>query len=395
MRAAFSGASRHRADLTAFCALVSAILASVLFLALPVHAEEYIFSADEVFSPDRALSDFIGGLDGELLGDAGELLPDASDASIGEELTEKLDLGLWIEKIADFAVGGIGEAAESILPLFSLVVLMAAANAILPEGDSMRRSFGEFASLLCAVEVFRLTSDVLGDACAYLSRLCGVMNLFVPVMESVCLISGRITEKAVSGGGLILFSTLIGNFASVVLMPTVSLLFTFTAVVGACPDSHLGGVLSGVRKFIGRLWSVFGILFSFLLSVQTLLAGAADSLGARTARFALASFVPVAGGMIAEALSTLRGGMAYVRQTAGVGGILVLLALFLPTVIPMVLVKLALSLTESAAGIMGVGAASSMLGEVRGIAELIIGVVTGASLVFLITLMMFMKVWSG
>jgi stage III sporulation protein AE len=178
-------------------------------------------------------------------------------------------------------------------------------------------------------------------------------------------------------------------------MPTVSLLFTFTAVVGACPDSHLGGVLSGVRKFIGRLWSVFGILFSFLLSVQTLLAGAADSLGARTARFALSSFVPVAGGMIAEALSTLRGGMAYVRQTAGVGGILVLLALFLPAVIPMVLVKLALSLTESAAGILGVGAASSMLGEVRGIAELIIGVVTGASLVFLITLMMFMKVWSG
>ena len=71
--------------------------------------------------------------------------------------------------------------------------------------------------------------------------------------------------------------------------------------------------MSGLRKFIGRLWSVFGILFSFLLSVQTLLAGAADSLGARTARFALASFVPVAGGMIAEALSTLRGGMAYVR----------------------------------------------------------------------------------
>jgi len=368
----------------------------MLLCAIFVSGEEYTFSADDAgaYAVGEAYGDFLDGVDPQIRDSFDSLLPDGSitDGNFGAELAEKLDLRLWIRKIADFALSGINESVRSALPLFSIVLLMALSHALLPVNNALCTSFLSYAQLLCAVEIFRMTSHVLDSARSYMKSLCSIMNLFLPVMERVWLMGGSLTEKSVSGGAVILLSTVLGNFTDLILTPTVSLLFTFTAVSAACPDSRLGGMVSGIRRLVGRLWSILGILFSFLLSVQTLLASAADSLGARTVRFALASFIPGGGGMLAEALSTIRTGVSYIRHGAGAGGIIVLAAVFLPAVIPPLMYRLAVSLTASAADILGVGSVSGMLGEVRGIVELIIGAVTAASLLFLIALIMFMKV---
>ena len=58
-------------------------------------------------------------------------------------------------------------------------------------------------------------------------------------------------------------------------------------------------------------------------------------------------------------------------------------------------IAISISLTASAAEIMGVSAMSGILGEVKGIVELITGVMIASSLLFLLTLMMFMKVQAG
>jgi len=356
---------------------------------MPVLAEQYTFSADKT-DPSavyRAYSDFASGLS------------DSSDSELlPEEITDvsdKLAPGLWLGRIVSELGNSAPKVLSGILPIFSLVAIMAAANVILPDGDSLKRNFADLASLVCAVELFSITSEVLSGAQAYLGNLCSIMNMFLPVMEGVCIAGGHLTEKAVSGGAMLLLTTLLGNFAGKILAPCVSLLFIFSAVTAACPESKLGGAVAGLRKFIGRLWSIFGIFLSFLLSSQTIIAKAADSLGARTARFALGSFVPMAGGILAEALSTVQSGMGWIRQSAGIGGIIVIAVFFIPAVIPLVLYKLAVSLAASAAEIMGASAASGILGEVRGIIELITGVVTAASLLFLLALMIFSKAQGG
>lgn len=353
---------------------------------IPVSAEQYTFSADttDPSAVYRAYSAFTDGLsnfnDGELL--PGEIT----------DVSDKLSPDLWLGRIISGIQNSVPNVFSGILPVFSLVIVMAAANVILPDGDSLKRNFGDLASLVCAVELFAITSELLAGAQNYLNNLCSIMNLFLPVMEGVCLAGGHLTEKTVSGGAILLLTTLLGSFAGKIMAPCVSLLFIFSAVTAACPESKLGGAVAGLRKFIGRLWSIFGIFLSFLLSSQTIIAKAADSLGARTARFALGSFVPMAGGMLAEALSTLQSGMGWIRQSAGIGGIIVIAAFFIPAVIPLVLYKISVSLAASAAEILGASAVSGILGEIRGIIELITGVVTAASLLFLLALMIFSKV---
>lgn len=361
-----------------------------------VFAEEYTFSYDSVenLSLGESFDELLSALPEDLADELSGLSMD-DPAGTAENLRKKLDIGEWFGRIFSSVGEYLPNIIPSILPMFSLILLMAGAQAALPDSPALKKTFIEFSGLFAAVEVFRLTSSVVEIVQAYLDNLCRVMNFFVPVIEAVCLLGGKLTEKAVSGGGIILLITLIGNFNNVVLVPLTYLLFSLSAVTMTCGEVKLGGMVGGVRKFIMRLWSIMGMLFSFLLGIQTVLAKSADNLASRTAKFAIGSFIPVAGGILSEAFSTVQEGMKFVRQAAGVGGILLILAILLPGIIPLALYKMALSLTASAAELLGVTSVAGLYNEIRGIVEFLLAVVLVTALLFLLALILFTKTNAG
>lgn len=373
---------------------MSVMLAVVL--SVSVCAGEYTFSFDDGTADpvQRSFDEMREALPDELADELdGISLTDAAKTS--ESLADKLDIGTWAGKIFDEIEKSLPQVMPSLSVMLSLVILMAASQSVLPDSPALKKAFIEYAGLFASVEVFRMTSSVLEMVQSYLGRMCEVMNFFVPVIEAVCLIGGKLTEKTVTGGGMILLITLIGNFNTAVLVPLTYVLFTLSAVTMTCPEVKLGGMVSSLRKFIMRLWSVMGIVFSFLLGIQTLLAKSADNLAARTVKFALGSFVPVAGGILSEAFSTVSEGMSFIRQAAGIGGILLILAMLLPGIIPLALYKLALAIASSAAELLGVTSAAGLFGEIRGIAEFLLAVVLVTSLLFLLALILFTKTQTG
>lgn len=375
--------------------MILAMMAGIfLGFGTPVSAEEYTFSMNGSGSVTESFDalrenlpeEFAHELEGISLSDAGKT---------AENLRDRLDLSVWIGKIFAAVEESIPSVLPSFVPMFSLILLMAASQAVVPESPALKKNFLEYAGLFAAVEVFRLTATVVDIVQNYLTNLCRMMNFFIPVIETVCLLGGRMTEKAVTGGGLLLLITLIGNFNSVVLVPLTALLFTLSIVTMTCPEVKLGGMVTGLRKFIQRLWSIMGILFSFLLGMQTILAKSADSLASRTAKFAIGSFIPVAGGLLSEAFSTVQEGLSFVRQAAGIGGILVILAILLPGIVPLLLYKTALSLTASAAELLGAASVSGLFNEIKGIVEFLLGVVLMTALLFLLALILFTKTQTG
>ena len=144
-----------------------------------------------------------------------------------------------------------------------------------------------------------------------------------------------------------------------------------------------------------RLWQFGTLLFSFLLSVQSILAKSADSLAAKTARFAIGSFIPVAGGVIAEAFSTLKEGISVLRNAAGIGGIIVILLILIPGILPLILYKCTLSLAETAADVMNLGTMRGLLGEVHGITDMLFAFVLYTSLMFVLVIVIFTKAQVG
>ena len=273
------------------------------------------------------------------------------------------------------------------------MIFMAAVQILLPcgIGTGLQNAFLTYTGLVTALLLCRRMYGVLAVTQASLERLCTIMNLMTPVMETVLLASGSLTQRAVSTQAVVLFVTAAGNFTGHLLAPLTNLLFTLSAVSSVCDEVKLSHIVGILRKLIMRLIQLFTMFFSFMLGTQSILAKSADSLGMKTARFALGSFVPIAGGTIAEALSTIREGMSLVRQAAGIGGILVIVLLLLPDILNLAVYKFTLYLAGTAADLLKLDKFSALANEIHGIVELLMAVVLFTSLMFVLILILFIK----
>ncbi|MBQ2725337.1 MAG: hypothetical protein IJF78_06510 [Clostridia bacterium] len=328
-----------------------------------------------------------------------EIGQEASEMNLtnGGGIRDKVSLRYWAGQIMTGIRENLSEIIPGILPLFSMILILSAVELSIQNSPSqnLQKAFSVLSSLTSAVVVFGMTDRIMSSAQLYLNRLCGIMNLLTPVMEGLYLAGGDLTQKAVTTEAVMLGVTLVGNFSGQLLAPMTNLLFTLSCVGGVCGDVKISGFTAGLRKLIMRLWQFGTLLFSFLLSVQSILAKSADSLAAKTARFAIGSFIPVAGGVIAEAYSTLKEGISVLRSTAGIGGIVVILLLLIPGIVPLVLYKCVLSVAETVSEALNLNGLRGMLGEVHGIADMLFAFVLYTSLMFVLAVMIFAKSRAG
>ena len=365
-----------------------------LVLSAPVQADEITYekspSADLVL--EENWKDVLDFLPEDIREEAADLNP-----AEGEGLDDKIGFRYWIERILSSAGKILDGFLPSMLPLFSMLLVISAVEMsieITPE-SGLRKPFRLLTTLASSVLLFGITERIMTGAAAYLDRICGVMNLLTPVMEGLYLAGGNLTQKAVTTEAVMLAVTLVGNFSGKLLAPLTNLLFTLSCMSGVCSDVKIGGFTGGLRKTIMRLWQFGTLLFSFLLSVQTILAKSADSLAAKTARFAIGSFIPMAGGVIAEAFSTLKEGISVLKNAAGIGGIIVLLLIMVPGILPLILYKCALSIAETVAEMLNLGEMRGMIADIHGITDMLFAFVLYTSLMFMLVIIIFTKAQVG
>ena len=359
-----------------------------------VSAEEYTFSLDEM-DGDMFSGEWKDMLD-NLPEDVRDELKGYDPSDVGgvtDAVREKSGAAFWLGKVWAAVRGALPSVMTAIVPIFSTVIVMSATKgsvgAIAPAGLS--EAYMSVVKLVGVISVFTLTSAALSLANAYLTRICGIMNALAPIMEGVYLASGSLTEMSVSSQALMLFVTVIGYINAHVLTPIVSAMATLSAVSAVCSEAKLSGFIAGAGRLLMRLWQIISIFFSFMLASQSLIAQSADSLGGRAVKFVLGSFIPVAGGMIAEAYQTLNGGLSFIRSATGIGGIIVILLVLVSGIVPIYLYKVATSLGEVTSEMLGLSEISSLMGEIRGLVEFLLAIVLYTSLIFVLALIIFAK----
>lgn len=310
-----------------------------------------------------------------------------------DSLAQKTDIRYWTSLILRYLRQSLTDIPTKIVPLFSIMILSAVLQILFPAiaGAGLQKNVYIYSGLLMTLILYRQTYDVLTITQTSLDRLCKIMNLMVPVMETVYLSAGSLTQRAVSTQAAALFLTIAGNFNGYLLSPLTNLLFTLSAVASVCDEVKLTPLIGSLRKLILRMIQIFTIFFSFMLGSQTILAKSADSLGMKTVRFFLGSFIPVAGGTLAEALATLREGMSLVKNAAGIGGILVIILLILPDILQLTIYKFTLYLAATGGELLKLDKFPTLSHEIHGIMELLTAIVFFTALMFVLLLILFTK----
>ena len=171
-------------------------------------------------------------------------------------------------------------------------------------------------------------------------------------------------------------------------MPAVRISFCLALV------SCLGGIirLDTLGRCIRRLFTWFlalvGVILTFVIGVQNVIARSADSFGMRTVKFALSSFIPLVGGALSDALGTAVSSLHLIRNTCGAVCVFALLLITVPMILQLVIQRAVFSVCQGAAELIGCDREGKMFGEMHGILGSMLALVAIVSLLFLFVLTM-------
>jgi stage III sporulation protein AE len=178
---------------------------------------------------------------------------------------------------------------------------------------------------------------------------------------------------------------------SIVPLFSLCLAFALLGVFGTGTAGRGATIGGKLKKWYTTALSLTMLLLTASLGAQTTLAARADSMGFRTARFALSSSIPVIGGGLSDMLRTAATGVGWLRGVVGLGGVALLLWLLLPHVIHLFVTRTVYALAGDVAGWLGCEDEAKLLGEVAGLFGYMIAVAVLCVMTFFLSLVLLLK----
>lgn len=282
----------------------------------------------------------------------------------------------------DNALGYLGGllADKASAPLRLLVALCGVAllcglSGSLADGGRLSSVFTTVGVLAGAGMTVAAVSEVLGATLELLSTAALFITTFIPIFAGVLTAMGRTAAataaNAVTLAATQLFSQLAVNF----LAPLCGAIMGLSITGAVHPQLNTARIGEVIRKVVVWGLSLLMTVFMSILSVQTFVANSADSVFIRTAKFAVSSGVPIVGGTISDAVSTVHGSLELIRSSVGSYGLVAAAVIILPTLINVACYRLALTAAEAVSDIFGVKELSALLKSCGAVMSIIIAVI--------------------
>lgn len=218
------------------------------------------------------------------------------------------------------------------------------------------------------------------------------MISYIPVFSSIIAASGSITSAGSYNIIVMAVSEIFTQLAKSSLMPLLGMCLALAVVEGINPSISLQGLINGIKKV--AIWGLGFIMTVFvgLLTIQSIVGTSVDTLGVKAGKFVVSSFIPVVGGAISDAYSTIRGSLGIIRGGLGSFGIIALILTVLPTIISIISLQLAVYGGGIAAEIFSLKEINGFLKNVSSILAIALSLVLCFSLMLIISTTIIMLV---
>ena len=213
------------------------------------------------------------------------------------------------------------------------------------------------------------------------------MTAFTPVYAGVLLSSGRAATALSFQSVTLVAAQMLTWLSGQVIVPLMTVSLALGVTGSVTPQVDLGSAGKLLGNTAVWLLTLGMMLFSGLLSLQNLTARAADNLGTRAIKFSISSFVPVVGGSLSEAFSTIRGCLHLLHSTLGAFGVAATALIVLPPLLQCVGWNVLLSVCHMAAEMFELRALSGVLDAAHRTVRCLIGVLaaSGSFLIIAVT----------
>ncbi len=296
-----------------------------------------------------------------------------------------------IEYILSALISSFGDGIVQVIPhvsvLMGIIVLSALYSLIcthiFPSGASVLDLCSRFA--VFAV-IGGIAVTILDDVREFFSALHITIGAFIPLSTALYTMGGNVGTAVKNVTGLSVTLGITEVISSIIVVP----LFCFCLATSLISVSFgdFGGVSFGttVKKIFMTILGVIVAVLSLSLSSQTIISAKADTLAMKGAKVFLGS-IPISGGAVSSGLGTIASSISLIRGSVGIGGIIIICLLLLPTLIEIWLMKIIYSVMSGFCSMLGVSSGcQKLLSDISELYGILEGVVIMCSSVFIVSM---------
>lgn len=274
--------------------------------------------------------------------------------------------------------------------LGQLVVLAVLCGLLHNLAGSLSKAATEFGFLAAYMVVifiglqsFSLAADIGRGT---LTTMSGFMMALLPLLSTMLAAVGAVSSAALFHPLLVTSVTLVVNLIEQVVFPLLFLAAALGVVGRIATEFPLTRIADLFRQGAVTALGFFFTLFLGVMVIRGAIAPVADGVALRASKFLAGAFIPVVGGMMADAMEVVMGGSLLIKNAIGVFGmatLLVMLAFPLLKIFALVIIyRLATALVEPISDARLVDA----LGAMAQTLTLVMAAVATAALMFFIVI---------
>lgn len=339
--------------------MILSISAAVTILAVNINAAE---------AYDFGQTDISNALPPE----ADEILDElnATPAKAGTDITAESVFGVIWDTIIENAPKPLAMLASVI----AVVILCSVTDSLHDGGNMLSGTFGTVGVLACSGIICTSFAAVMESSKTAIEALSAFLAVYIPSFAGIMAASGETATAAAYNATITAATQLISQLFSVLIFPLSSCIMGISIAGAINPDLKINAIAEAAKKLVNWTLGLLMAVFTGLLSVQSFVSAAADSVSIRAIKFTVSGAVPIVGGAVSDALQTVKGSMTLLKSTTGSFGIIASVAVMLPVVLSVALFRIALLISSAISDSFGTSRLTVLLKSGESVLAIIIAV---------------------
>ena len=282
----------------------------------------------------------------------------------------------------------LAEAAVSCVCLIGICLLVSIVSGYVKSGCRTTEMVG---TISVGLVLLKPTGTFIQLGVETITKLCEYGKLLLPAMTTALAAEGGATTATGLYIGTVFLNTFLSTAISKVLIPMVYMYLALS--VASCAVG--GDILKNMQKFVMWLmsWCLKLTLYIFTgyIGITGVVSGTVDGASLKAAKLALSGCVPVVGGVISDASETILVSAGIMKNSAGIYGILTMIALCLVPFLRIGMQYILLKLTAAVCGAFGTKQPVKLIENFTATMGLLLAMTGSVCLLHLISTVCFMK----
>ena len=215
-------------------------------------------------------------------------------------------------------------------------------------------------------------------------------NLLLPVMAAALAAAGGITASGALYVGTALFDSILSTAVTALFVPMAGFYIALSIAYSATGENLLGKLRDLCRWCMEWALKLTLYLFTGYMTITGVISGTADAVAGKAAKITISGAVPVVGGILSDAAEAVVLSASVLGGSAGVWGILTVIAIFCAPAVAIGVRYLLLKVTAAVCSTLGAGRSAGLIGDLSAAMGLLLALVSTQAVLLLISSVCFL-----